>query len=219
MCYNHTLYFTACGCYSKPQIYGEPCIRAVKGRGLSSRGCWDTIDYGVDSVDEACRRCQRLDFRSGSAVDIVSSHARHLSDATTLLESRRSSNTSAISSTSTDVEAQDKVRGTTADCRSTALLTPPGATIKRVTSTSSFSSALSTASSASSSDQARSLLNCFPSNIPTIERCPSGVSLSDDYAEISKSTKPQEGAENMHWRAYNSDLFKSSLGLEAASIL
>jgi hypothetical protein len=208
MCYTHTLYFTACGCYSKPQIYGEPCIRAVKGAGLSSLGCWDKIDYGIDSVEEACRRCRRMSLSS-------SSDQRRLSDTTTLADSRRPSDASLAFPTSAKVEAQDEVRGDTPDGRRTALLTPPGANIKRVASTISFSSASSTASSASRSDQAKGLLNRLPSNIPTIKRCPSGVSLSDNYAVISK--KPKEAVENMHWRAYKSGLFKDSFVVESAS--
>ena len=206
MCYTHTLYYTACGCYSKPQIYGEPCIRAVKGQGLSSRGCWDTIDYGLDSVDEACRRCQRTSLSS-------SSDDRRLSDTTTLEDSRRPSD---ASSTSSNSEAQDEVRGGPSDCPRTAPLTPPGAMIKRPPSTSSLSSISSAASSASPSERARCLLICLPTNIPTIKRCPSGVSLSDNYAEISQSAKAREGADNSHWRAYNSGLFMDGCVVSSA---
>lgn len=56
MCYRTTYYYMVCTCYTAPQIIGEPCIRATSQKGLS-RGCWDSVDMGVESINARCPAC------------------------------------------------------------------------------------------------------------------------------------------------------------------
>lgn len=212
MCYTHTVYFAVCGCYSKPQIYGEPCIRAAKGSGLSTSGCWDTVDYGIDSVDEACRRHQDLGSRTNGTMSISQASIGSESVMTTFFNSRRSSDISTMSTAAPKLEAisADTVRISDRG-RASSQLTPypesaSNADIKRITSTSSFGS-MSSHSSASSSDHAQSLLSCLPRNIHKVKRNTSGVLLVDKGADSNEEAELAACAQNMHWRAYNSGLY------------
>ena len=59
MCYTQTPYHSLCSHYGKPVISGEPCIRAVSSPGHTSRGCWDSTDLGVETVETLCAKCQK----------------------------------------------------------------------------------------------------------------------------------------------------------------
>lgn len=205
MCYLHTLYH-ACGCYGRKTIYGEPCIRAVMGAGLSN-GCWDTIDMGVDNDDKPCPRCQkgskaRANSTSGS---FDSGYASDDDSATTLVDSRRGSAALSASTATSKVsrEAVEKVSCTDNNARA-PLLTPRAApyasraAVKRIRSAHSFGS-VAPVSRATSADHARSLMSCLPSDIPGIRRNASGVGLAVDW----QPKVVREGMENMHWRAYH----------------
>lgn len=60
MCYTNTLYHTACGCWGRPALHGEPCIRATTQLGYTA-GCDDTIDLGVETVGTMCAKCRKAE--------------------------------------------------------------------------------------------------------------------------------------------------------------
>lgn len=59
MCYTTTQYHTPCGHYGNKLIYGEPCIRATANHGHKSRGCWDSVDMGIEDVASMCPKCTK----------------------------------------------------------------------------------------------------------------------------------------------------------------
>ena len=82
MCCTHTIFHSACGHFSKAQIFGEPCIRAASSQGYSS-GCWDTTDMGTDSEDTLCRSCMMPRSRSSSFSSTYSADASSFREAAT----------------------------------------------------------------------------------------------------------------------------------------
>jgi len=58
MCYTATVYHLACGHYNA--VVKDACIRANSQAGLS-KGCFDTVDLGIESVGSRCRTCERND--------------------------------------------------------------------------------------------------------------------------------------------------------------
>jgi hypothetical protein len=91
MCYKETLYYGKCGCYSKPQFVGEPCIRVQVNPTLRSTGCWDVGDMGVKSLNKMCRKCEVAESLSNGSDRPISS----------LSGSEKSNNTPGSSSAST----------------------------------------------------------------------------------------------------------------------
>ena len=209
MCNIHTIYHTLCGCYSKPRMYDEPCIRAVKGAGLS-RGCWHKTDMGVTSEDSVCRRCLGLSSRSGSFCSGFSFGSGCETDVAslsgeTLVESKRASEVSSVDSATTlaEQEGEEEVRaGMFAEGEGSVCLTVPDAvgSLKRVESMSSFESTSTTISAFTAAECARSLISCLPEKIRPITRNESGVAVS--YWKL-KSRKVEGEDENLHWRMYD----------------
>jgi hypothetical protein len=210
MCGIHTIYHTLCGCYSKPKIYGEPCIRAVKGAGLSN-GCWHKDDLGVDSEDSVCRRCLSPGSRSGSLSSTFSFSfgSGYESDASSLAGSRRVSDAESVSSATTVAErvgGQEEVSfKMLAEEEGSVWLTvraghDTAGTLKRVDSTNSFSSISTMISAWTSAEHAQILKDCLPEKIHTTTRNASGVAIS--YWKIGPGVERGEG-ENMHWRMYD----------------
>lgn len=183
MCYIFTPYHARCGCWGKPTFSGEPCIRATSQPGLS-RGCWDTNDLGVETVDTMCAKCLRRE-----RVD---------SDASTLVSSSTSPQISAASESKLPVLMLEGEP-----------LQPQSERSDSTWSTSSSSTAVSSTvskSSRSSVDDARRILSCLPKSIPRIPRSESGVSLAtaDTFKSSTakqKSLSPTE--KNLHWRAFD----------------
>lgn len=200
MCGIHTIYHTLCGCYGKPQIYGAPCIRAIKGAGLSN-GCWDRQDLGVDSEESVCRRCLGVASR-GSSFSSVATSLTGL----TLVGSRRPSEVESLSSTTTVAEEAVKVRsGLLHREVSSPWLTVPAERdtarrLKRVDSTSSFISTSTMISAATTADYARNLRACLPEKIRSIVRNDSGIAISHWKVEAAGELVE---CENLHWRMYD----------------
>lgn len=58
MCYTQTLYHSPCSHYSRPQLLHGGCVRATSSSGMS-RGCWDTVDLGLETSHTLCARCAK----------------------------------------------------------------------------------------------------------------------------------------------------------------
>lgn len=95
MCYKETLYHGKCGCYSKPQFVGEPCIRVAVDASLRSTGCWDVLDLGVKSTNTTCRRCEVAESLAESRQAVMSSSSSSASSSS--WSERRSSVASSTS--------------------------------------------------------------------------------------------------------------------------
>lgn len=102
MCYRTTLYHVRCGCYAKPSL--DLCIRATSSPGLTSTGCWDVVDLGVESSQTMCARHKFAAAAAGAfsrpaSPSSISSDSESTSESGSCSSSRTSSNSS-ISTTS-----------------------------------------------------------------------------------------------------------------------
>ncbi|KAK3686274.1 hypothetical protein LTR37_019997 [Vermiconidia calcicola] len=177
MCYIFTPYHARCGCWGKSTFSGEPCIRATSQPGLT-RGCWDTNDLGVETVDTMCAKCLRRE--------------RADSDASTLVGSSSSPRTSASKLPVLMLEGEP--------------LQERSDSTWSTSSSSTAVSSTSSKHSRSSVDDARRILSFLPKSIPKIPRSDSGVSLAtaDTFKSITakqNSVSPTE--KNLHWRAFD----------------
>lgn len=112
MCYKETLYYGKCGCYSKPQFVGQPCIRVEVDTNLRSTGCWDVIDMGVQSLNTMCSKCEVAESLSLSTTGQSSPgwSGSDYSSTSSSSGSRTSSGSSASSWSTSSEESKRSVR-------------------------------------------------------------------------------------------------------------
>ena len=143
-----------------------------------------------------CRRCLTPGSRSGS----------FCSEATTLVDSRR---TSDVSSTTTVAGREEVSFKVLAEEEGSLWLTVHAGhdavgALKQVGSASSFVSTSTMISAFTAADYARSLLACLPEKIWMTSRNASGVAIS---AWKIGPAKAMEEGENMHWRMYDNNRY------------
>ena len=122
MCSISTTYHSLCGCYGKPTVAGELCIRALSQPGLS-RGCWDKMDLGIETVETACPTCMRASSRSdGSSRIGMASGVRGVL--------RKDSDVS-MGSTSSSTSSTRSARSTASDASRVLSFLPDSVTARR----------------------------------------------------------------------------------------
>lgn len=183
MCYIFTPYYARCGCWGKSTFSGEPCIRATSQPGLT-RGCWDTNDLGVETVETMCAKCLRRERADSEASTLVGS-------STTTLPRTSASKLPVLMLEGEPLQLQSERSDST-------------------WSASSYSTAAaskcSSKHSRSSVDDARRILSFLPKSIPKIPRSDSGVSLATADTFKSSTTKQSSVSpteKNLHWRAFD----------------
>lgn len=226
MCYTHTLYHTQCGCYSKPQFFdGSPCIRATSQLGLSTHGCWDVVDMGIDSVDTMCSLCASASACDAADTAVASVEAMQPSESTSLSSSGEGEDQKGAHLPGMHNSAQKLLLVIVTDIDPDTN-TIPYNTHSKARSTTTTCSRSSPRSRKSSVDNSRDLLRSLPRVIPRVKRSEYGKGLlSTPTLPCPPTTlptvstappplppkKPRPAAwwarfshlSNLHWRAYD----------------
>jgi hypothetical protein len=122
MCYISTTYYLECGCYGKPAVLGEPCVRATPQHGLNTSSCSDKVDMGVDSVKKVCPKCLRNhDFSWTDDDSSVNDKTKPASFLTICSDGRGNIRANSVSSNA----ASAKSYRSTATCASSLLASLP----------------------------------------------------------------------------------------------